>query len=64
MAIDAEVADRAALLRAAIGLATPDSLHLACAITAGATLFITNGTDFPGEVDDLQVMILDSTLIS
>lgn len=60
--IDQEVADRAAELRATTGLATPDSLHLACAMAAGATLFITNDTDFSKEYDGMKILLLDSLL--
>lgn len=62
IAIDQEVADRAAELRAASGLATPDSLHLACALNAGATLFITNDSDFSKEFDKMKFLLLDSLL--
>lgn len=62
IAIDREVADRAAEIRAASGLATPDSLHLACAKTAGATLFITNDSDFSMEYDGMKILLLDSLL--
>ena len=63
LSIDQEIADRAAALRASLGLATPDSIHLACALTAGATLLVTNDADFSkGEIDDLEVLLLDSLL--
>lgn len=61
--VDEEVADRAAELRAGSGLATPDSIHLACALTAEATLLVTNDADFLKEkVDELEFLILDSLI--
>lgn len=40
--IDATIAAEAAKLRQSYGFKTPDALHLACAITARADVFITN----------------------
>ncbi len=40
--IDTTIAAEAAKLRQRYGFRTPDALHLACAIAAGANIFITN----------------------
>jgi predicted nucleic acid-binding protein len=53
-----EVADRAAGLRAAHGLRTPDAIQLATARAAGATLLLTNDARLPS-FDDVQVVTLD-----
>ncbi|MFA6001953.1 MAG: PIN domain-containing protein [Thermoleophilia bacterium] len=60
--IDKRVADSAADFRAGTGLSTPDSLHIACAMVAGATLFITNDSDFKMEFDELQIILLDELI--
>ena len=51
------IADRAAQLRAAHRIKTPDAVHLATAIEAGATLFVTNDRDLPAlaEIDTLML---------
>lgn len=59
--VDEPVADMAAALRAAHGLSTPDSLHLAGAITAGCSAFITNDGDIPA-TDAMEVITLESLL--
>jgi predicted nucleic acid-binding protein len=53
-----EIADRAAGLRAAHGLRTPDALQLATARVAGATLFMTNDRRLPS-FDNVEVVTLD-----
>lgn len=40
--IDATIAAEAAKLRQSYGFKTPDAIHLACAIAAGADVFLTN----------------------
>lgn len=60
ISIDREVADRAAEIRAASSMTTPDSIHLACALSAGASLFITNDSDFSKGYDGMKVLLLDS----
>lgn len=59
--IDAPVADAAASLRAVHGLSTPDSLHLAGAISSGCGVFITNDGQIP-TLDSLAVVTLDSLI--
>jgi len=59
MPVSPEVAERAAQLRARYTVRTPDALHLATALHAGATHFITNDTRLPA-LDKLQVITLDS----
>jgi predicted nucleic acid-binding protein len=39
--IDARVIDEATSIRAAFGLKSPDALHLAAAVVAGASVFLT-----------------------
>lgn len=51
------IADRAARLRAQYGIATPDAIHLATAIEAGAGLFVTNDTQLP-KLGELTYLIL------
>ena len=48
----------AARIRAQTGLATPDAVHAATALSAGCALFITNDTDFRS-VEGLPVVVLD-----
>ncbi len=60
IAVDRDIADKAAELRAGSGLATPDSLRLATALNAGATLFITNDSGFSQEFDEMEILLLDS----
>ncbi len=48
----------AARIRAETGLATPDALHAATALSAGCAAFITNDTDFR-RVEGLPFVILD-----
>jgi predicted nucleic acid-binding protein len=55
--VTAEIAERAAQLRATQRLRTPDAIQLATAISAGATAFLTNDTRL-ATVPDLQVLLL------
>lgn len=56
-----EIADRAAKLRALHGLRTPDALHAATAVHAGATGFVTNDPVFE-RVKDFETLLLDKLL--
>ncbi len=56
--IDIAIADRAAALRAAYALRTPDTLQLAAALEAGCEAFLTNDRRL-GRVQDLHVLVLD-----
>jgi predicted nucleic acid-binding protein len=56
-----EIADRAAKLRALHGLRTPDALHAATAIHAGATGLVTNDPVFE-RVKDFETLLLDSLI--
>lgn len=56
-----EIADRAAKLRALHGLRTPDALHAATAIHAGATGLVTNDPVFE-RVKDFETLLLDKLL--
>lgn len=56
-----EIADRAAQLRALHGLRTPDALHAATAVHAGATGFITNDPVFE-RVKAFETILLDRLL--
>ena len=51
----------AARIRAETGLATPDALHAATALSVGCTLFVTNDADFR-RVESLPIVILDELL--
>lgn len=59
--IDCRVADMAAAMRAAHGLSTPDSLHLAGAIIAGCSAFITNDGEIPA-LESMEVLTLETLL--
>jgi predicted nucleic acid-binding protein len=56
-----EIADRAAKLRALHGLPTPDALHAATAVHAGATGLVTNDPFFE-RVKDFETLLLDKLL--
>lgn len=61
IATNLEIADRAAQLRALHGLRTPDALHAATAIHAGATGFVTNDPVFE-RVKTFETLLLDKLL--
>ena len=46
LAITQDVLERAANLRATVGLKTPDAIHAATALLAGCALFVTNDLAF------------------
>jgi uncharacterized protein len=56
-----EIAERAAKLRALHGLRTPDALHAATAVHAGATGLVTNDPVFE-RVKDFETLLLDKLL--
>lgn len=56
--VDAEIAERAADLRARYGLRPPDALQVATALHAGATAFLTNDARLKA-VRELEVVLLD-----
>ncbi len=51
----------AARIRADTGLATPDALHAATALSTGCALFVTNDTDFH-RIEGLSIVVLDDLL--
>jgi predicted nucleic acid-binding protein len=55
LSVNSEIAGRAAGLRAAHSLRTPDALQVATALTAGAAAFLTNDADFR-KVPDLEIL--------
>lgn len=55
-----EIADRAAELRADYRLKTPDAIHLASALSCGATGFLCNDTIFR-KVKEIECLLLDTT---
>lgn len=52
------IAEKAAILRAAHNLRTPDAIQLATAVETGCDAFLTNDKGFK-RVEDLRVLILD-----
>jgi len=56
------ILERAAQLRAATNLKTPDAIHAATALEHGCTLFVTNDSTFR-RVPGLPVTILADLLI-
>lgn len=58
VAINVQIAEVAAGLRAKYGLRTPDALHVASAIHRGCGAFVTNDTGIK-RVTELPILILD-----
>ncbi len=58
-AINVDIADRAAGLRAQYGLRTPDAIQIATALAAGCDTFLTNDNDLT-RVVELKVLIVSS----
>ena len=56
-----EIAERAALLRAAYRLKTPDAIQLATAFVSSSHAFLTNDERIP-ELEGIQVLTLDRYL--
>jgi predicted nucleic acid-binding protein len=61
VALDLNVADIAARLRARHGLRTPDALQAACAVVSQASGFVTNDPVF-SRVDAFETLVLDDFL--
>jgi predicted nucleic acid-binding protein len=61
VAVTAEIAERAALLRASYTLRTPDAIQLATALEAGATSFLSNDEDLPSP-QGLAMIVLNRLL--
>lgn len=59
--VSTEVLERAATLRASLGLRTPDAIHAASALVAGCTHLITNDAVFK-RVQGLNVVVLGDML--
>lgn len=59
--VDKEVASRAASLRASHGLGMGESIMLACALSAGATAFVTDKR-MEAKVNGLEVFVLEDYL--
>lgn len=60
--LDAEVAIRAAELRARYNLRTPDAVQLASALVAGAEAFLTNDSDL-SRVAEIRVVQLRELIV-
>jgi predicted nucleic acid-binding protein len=56
-----EIAERAAILRAAYGLKAPDAIQLDTALISVSHALLTNDEGMP-EVEGVQVLILDRDL--
>lgn len=56
-AVSSDIAEKAAGLRANYNLRTPDAIHLATAINAGASHFLTNDSFLPS-IPSIQILIL------
>ena len=58
VALSNEIAEEAARLRAESNIRTPDAIHLATAVRAGAASFLTNDTHLP-PLPTLRILVLD-----
>ena len=56
--LDAHVAEDAAWIRGRTGATMSDAIHLACALRAGATIFVTNDRRMPSPAR-LEIAVLD-----
>jgi predicted nucleic acid-binding protein len=60
--VNVEIAHCAVKLRAEYNIHIPDALHLATAITAGATMFVTNDRQLQ-KVNEIEVLSFDDYVI-
>ena len=56
--VSPEIADKAADIRARYGLGTPDSLHVASAVTTGCDAMLTNDRDMK-RIKEFSILMLD-----
>lgn len=59
MEVTADIAERAAVLRASHSIRTPDAIQISAALEAGATYFLTNDIRLP-EIPSLQILAVDA----
>jgi predicted nucleic acid-binding protein len=59
--IDATLARRAVILRAAYEIHVPDALQISAAIESGATLFVTNDRRL-SKVQGIEILLFDNYL--
>ncbi len=57
--VTADIADRAAEIRAATGLKLPDAVHLATAMVSGAAAFLTNDSRIARQDVGIPILRLD-----
>ena len=59
--VSSDIAARSAIIRSKYNLPTPDSIHLANALTARCSLFITNDSKLK-KIDDIEVICLEELI--
>jgi predicted nucleic acid-binding protein len=59
--VDAALARRAVILRAAYEIHVPDALQISAALESGATLFVTNDRRL-SKVQEIQILLFDDYL--
>ena len=59
--IDATLAHRAVILRAAYEIHVPDSLQVSAAVESGATLFVTKDRRL-SKVQEIEILLFDDYL--
>jgi predicted nucleic acid-binding protein len=57
--VSSAIAERAAQLRAAHNIRTPDAIQISAALNAGATHFFTNDVRLP-EIPSMQILSIDA----